>query len=198
MSKFIDLTNQRFGILTVIKKLDYKKHNHIIWECLCDCGNIITATGQSLKSKNTNSCGCRNINNKYAKNNDFETSSFNKLFRTYKNRSKKINKSFNLSENDVKILTSNNCFYCDSKPNQRIYLNVISKHKFFYIYNGIDRLDNSLGYEVDNCVSCCDTCNTMKMALGEQEFYTHIKRIHDHSIVTHNRLEQNEIHIPPQ
>lgn len=59
MSKEINLKGQRFGRLTVIE--DTKKKNNyggIIWLCRCDCGNLVEVNSNSLKSKNTKSCGC--------------------------------------------------------------------------------------------------------------------------------------------
>ena len=44
-----------------------------------------------------------------------------------------------------------------------------SEHSKF-IYNGIDRIDNSKGYEKYNSVSCCEKCNRMKNILGKAEF----------------------------
>ena len=64
MGKFIDLTGQRFGRLTVLSRTeDYisPKGRHIIrWLCKCDCGAITSVTGQNLTKKNgsTKSCGC--------------------------------------------------------------------------------------------------------------------------------------------
>ena len=42
---------------------------------------------------------------------------------------------------------------------------------------GIDREDNNKGYVLDNCLSCCSTCNTMKMVLFKEEFIKKIKQI---------------------
>jgi hypothetical protein len=50
---------------------------------------------------------------------------------------------------------------------------------------GIDRVDNTLGYVFSNCVPCCGTCNTMKMALGLSEFLDHVRRIADHQMRRH-------------
>lgn len=62
MGKLIDLTGQRFGKLTVMKRADDKcdgKHRPIVtWECVCDCGNITNVTSQSLRTGSTKSCGC--------------------------------------------------------------------------------------------------------------------------------------------
>lgn len=31
-----------------------------------------------------------------------------------------------------------------------------------YIYNGIDRVDNAVGYILENCIPCCEFCNKAK------------------------------------
>lgn len=56
--KFIDLTNQRFGRLIVIEKYGLNKFNHILWLCLCDCGNKVVVERDCLKNGRTKSCGC--------------------------------------------------------------------------------------------------------------------------------------------
>lgn len=56
--KFIDLIGRKFGLLTVIKKTDKKCNGKIVWECLCDCGNIVEVTGNHLRSGSVKSCGC--------------------------------------------------------------------------------------------------------------------------------------------
>lgn len=53
-----DLLGQRFGKLLVIEKTDIRKDNHIVWKCLCDCGNVAYVSSQSLVSNSTKSCGC--------------------------------------------------------------------------------------------------------------------------------------------
>lgn len=52
------LVGCKFGKLTVIKLFD--KHNRYgaIWNCQCDCGNIINVLSGHLQSKQTQSCGC--------------------------------------------------------------------------------------------------------------------------------------------
>lgn len=53
----IDLTGQRFGRLTVIRR--YKKPGHMVyWNCICDCGNSHIAAGAYLKNGKIKSCGC--------------------------------------------------------------------------------------------------------------------------------------------
>lgn len=56
MSRFIDLTGQRFGKLTVIGLADPKDKKK--WECQCDCGKKTIAFGTNLRRGLTKGCGC--------------------------------------------------------------------------------------------------------------------------------------------
>lgn len=55
--KIIDLTDQKFGKLTVIQ-VSHKTKRGVAWNCKCDCGNIHVVLSQYLRSGATNSCGC--------------------------------------------------------------------------------------------------------------------------------------------
>lgn len=57
MGKFINLTGQRFGRLTAVKRVG-TKNGSPLWECICDCGRIIQVSTNHLRSGNTRSCGC--------------------------------------------------------------------------------------------------------------------------------------------
>lgn len=57
MGKFIDLTGQTFGRLTVLEKLD-KRGREWYWKCKCECGNFCEIRGVSLREGYTKSCGC--------------------------------------------------------------------------------------------------------------------------------------------
>lgn len=57
MGKFIDLTGQRFGRLTVIEKSE-KQKNKTMWLCECDCGKQKKVSAENLKIGKTRSCGC--------------------------------------------------------------------------------------------------------------------------------------------
>lgn len=58
--KLIDITGQRFGRLTVLRKgpIRPSKQGGSNWICQCDCGNETIAVGSALRSGNTQSCGC--------------------------------------------------------------------------------------------------------------------------------------------
>lgn len=54
----LDLTNKRFGILTVIKMVGSNRQNKAMWYCKCDCGGERTTCSNSLVQGMSTSCGC--------------------------------------------------------------------------------------------------------------------------------------------
>lgn len=59
MPSLIDLTGQRFGRWTVLKKAPPRQSGiGAFWVCKCDCGNTKEVLGASLKKGDTKSCGC--------------------------------------------------------------------------------------------------------------------------------------------
>jgi hypothetical protein len=57
MRKLIDLTGQRFGKLTVIKRAG-KQGKIPTWDCCCECGRTKTIRGDTLKNGSIRSCNC--------------------------------------------------------------------------------------------------------------------------------------------
>jgi hypothetical protein len=53
-----DITGQRFGKLTVIKKSDFKKGATNYWHCVCDCGKETDVAVNHLNGDKTRTCGC--------------------------------------------------------------------------------------------------------------------------------------------
>lgn len=53
-----DLSGKKFGHLTVIRKSEKKSKSGSMWECKCDCGNIVTVARCGLISGHAKSCGC--------------------------------------------------------------------------------------------------------------------------------------------
>lgn len=56
--KIKDLTNQRFGLLTVLKKTEKRRNRKVGWLCKCDCGNEIIVYSSDLINGDIKSCGC--------------------------------------------------------------------------------------------------------------------------------------------
>lgn len=58
MGRFIDLTGQRFGRLTVVLFVGVNKNREAKWLCRCNCGKEKIICGRYLRKGNTKSCGC--------------------------------------------------------------------------------------------------------------------------------------------
>ena len=72
--------------------------------------------------------------------------------------------NFALAKTRFNELIVQSCFYCDYKKDGEV--------------NGIDRLDNNQGYQEDNVVPCCETCNILKGSQHPQEFIDKLHTVH--------------------
>jgi hypothetical protein len=152
MRKRKDLVNQTFGKLTVIKYTGLSQNNCSEYLCKCECGNEKLVLSGNLITGDTKSCGC------LFKFKEGEAN-FNSLYSSYQKTAQRYNRIFKLSRDEFRELITSNCFYCDISPQRKRFAK--GTNGPFY-YNGIDRVDNSIGYEKQNCVPCCRKCNTDK------------------------------------
>ena len=96
------------------------------------------------------------------------------VYREYVKKSKAREIPFSLSLEQCSKLFSSPCEYCGTKPtNCRTRVNGNSVY-----YQGIDRVDNSKGYEDGNVVPCCKHCNALKLDRTLDEFYDHVEKIY--------------------
>lgn len=164
-SDIIDITGQKFGKLTAIKIIEKGKYRGAIWLCQCDCGKECKAYGSQLRFGTRISCGCK-LTEKT------KQTKINQLFNAYKRKSLIRGHSFNLSKEYFTNLIFLNCTYCNETPN-----NKLTSRSYSLLYNGIDRIDSSKGYEENNCVSCCRLCNQSKSILTVDEWKNHIRKV---------------------
>lgn len=162
-AKLNDLTGKKFSMLLVIRREKNNKHGQPMWLCKCDCGNQKIVLGLSLRSKKTKSCGCLKVNNlrplKYIMHNYVKCANDRKL-------------CFGLTLDEFHNLIKSNCHYCGCAPQQK---RRAGKH--IMTINGIDRINNNIGYIKNNVVSCCKVCNWMKKDLSIEKFIEHCKTI---------------------
>jgi hypothetical protein len=145
-----DLTGQRFTKLVVL----YRSGKG--WNCQCDCGEQCIQEITPLKNGLVKSCGCRK---KEIERFDENTNKIQCL-KIYQRNAKFRNKEWKLTDDEFFNLVKMPCFYCGM-----IESNCISKKDSrcpSFAYNGIDRVINSEGYSIDNCVACCRWCNVAK------------------------------------
>lgn len=78
---------------------------------------------------------------------------------------------WHLTPREFEHIVKQPCTYCQAEP--REYKARLKKGKgrqVSALMNGIDRIDSSKGYTLDNCISCCTTCNRMKLDLPIADF----------------------------
>ena len=173
--KVIDLTGQKFERLTVIKRsYPNKDYGKAMWLCKCECGIEKIICGCNLRNGRIKSCGCLLRENRGKKISP-GLASIRQVISCYKRNAKRRGFEYNLTEEQFKEITQQDCYYCGEKPNniQKAYHN-----NGDYTYNGIDRIDNNKGYTIDNVVSCCFTCNRAKDKHTVKEFYGWIEKVY--------------------
>ena len=141
-------------------------------DCLCACGNVAQVSLSRLGLGKAKSCGCLRRAVMESNISKYEAG-FRATLRVYKQSAKERGLDFSLSEDCFKEITQSDCTYCGQEPSQ--FQTRFSEFK----YNGIDRVDNSLGYVDGNCVPCCKLCNRMKDVMSVEEFKDHVKSILD-------------------
>lgn len=174
-----NLVGRDFNYLTVLEYSHSDSKYRSYWVCECVCGNIKTVRRDKLTGDSTISCGCyhsKQVKEKLAGKNKLPEgiSSRNDVYHQYRKSAKNRSFSFELSMEQFEELTQGDCHYCGIHPSQvyaRKELNGV------YIYNGIDRVDNSIGYVYENCVSCCKICNRAKNTLSYEEFMEWAQRL---------------------
>lgn len=91
---------------------------------------------------------------------------FRKLLGTYKTNARERGLEWALTDDEFRELTSSPCFFTNRLPSRESR----ADSGEIYLYNGIDRLDNTKGYVPGNCVPCCKEVNIAKSTLGVEEF----------------------------
>lgn len=140
------------------------------WQCQCDCGRLFLITTKQIH-RGQKSCGCLSILSKFHEREPKYVIGGARL-NQYVNGARKRNLVWELSKEQFFNLLFANCYYCGTEP-----LTLVKKNKHQYMVNGIDRMNNNVGYTNDNSVSCCIFCNRAKNNSTLEEFMLWIKNI---------------------
>ena len=151
MGRFVDLTGQRFGRLTVIERAeDYVRpngHSLVQWHCICDCGNEQISAGYSLTHGRCTSCGCARTE-RLVKMNTTHGDSNSVLFRRYEHMKERCN---NPTCKSYKHYGGRGIKVCDE------WMKSFEAFRDWSLANGfqenltIDRIDVNGNYEPNNC-----------------------------------------------
>jgi hypothetical protein len=184
-----NLVGKVFGKLSVIRFIEKRKNNPY-WLCQCNCGTFRQIAGNALmRTKySTKSCGCSKIiRMKNLNRLENGLSAKRRIFAFYKKGAKARDFQFNLSFEQLVEFLKKSCHYCGIEPSNSSA--TINPHGASQIlYNGIDRIDNSKGYIVENLVSCCKNCNYAKFDLSYEEFKIYLKRLGEYYVKTHSNM----------
>ncbi len=150
----------------------------------CDCGNEYEASIVKLIGKHakTKSCGCllaeyRASSTKKGRRLPDGIAARNAVLDNYKAGAQHRGYAWGLTDDEFDRLTSSACFYCGCPPGKVYHPKGYSGA---FIYNGIDRVDNGLGYIPENVLPACQTCNFAKGRMPFDDFMAWIARLTEH------------------
>ncbi len=177
MSRIIDISGQTIGSWKLIrfshsKQYTHKKRNFWLVECI-NCKIQKNMEKHNLLPPSGGKCQhCWGRPKGY--------SGFLVLLDSYIRNAKQRKRNFTLTNEEFRDITSSACHYCKSIP-QLIRRggksNNTKSHWGDYCYNGIDRVNNEIGYIKSNCISCCMICNRAKNKMSYNDFMCYINRI---------------------
>lgn len=180
-----DITGQIIGKNKVLEFIETRKHNgsnrsNAYW--LVECTNC--GTQRELSTSGINRVlGCKHCPKPHPSipGNGIAKS---QLFRNYRNGASQRKIEFYLTKEQFLNITTKECYYCGRPPSKIVKPNNgfagDQSPERFYEYNGVDRLDSSEPYTLDNCVPCCEQCNKAKLDYSVDEFLSWVKLVYEH------------------
>lgn len=193
MGKIKNEVGNKYNRLTVLEMISERTNRgEVQFICQCDCGNVLTVTGSKLRNNGVKSCGC--LKKETSLENIKKATQFikgNALLRdrsiiikrriynetiVRRHRKKGFNKEELIDFETFSSLVDQNCFFCGSQP-CLIRYDRLENSNVSVNHQGLDRIDSNKGYNIDNVVPCCQTCNQAKNILTIEEFYKWIKLV---------------------
>ena len=146
MNALIDITGNKYGMLTVVRRAESAPKGITRWECRCDCGNTVVVRGGNLKNGAVKSCGCLiNIANK---NRSTHGMSGSRLYQEWVNIKARC---YNKNSKAYKRYGARGIGMCQD------WFDSFDVFAEWALSNGysdnltIERIDNDKGYMPDNC-----------------------------------------------
>ncbi len=176
-AKPVTYVGQKIGKLSVLERERVGRTTY--YTCLCECGNTTKVTNSNLTSGAVRSCGCLLLETRGNERQPLKERITKSSLTCYKRNAKDRDYEWSLSDEEFSSLINGDCHYCKIPPSNQVPW----RYKYEIVslpFNGVDRVDNTLGYTIDNCVSCCRTCNSAKGELSLAEFKAWALRLASH------------------
>ena len=163
-----NINGQVFGNLVVDGKSGQTSHGSPLWSLTCSiCGGQNFRTVTDLQRGRVSCLArCRNV--------VASESPVRSIYGNYSRNAAKLGRVFELPFEWFADAITQDCYYCYSSP-----VTTFKKKgsRSGVIYNGLDRIDSSRGYTIDNVVPCCKFCNFAKGRWGVEDFNDWLLRV---------------------
>jgi len=172
---------KKFGKLLTLEPAGYDKHSHLIFKCLCDCGNIVCVKGYCLLDGNTKSCGCSarrkgKDHPNFAGHEEISSSLWHSLCHGATSR----NLEFQITIEEIWQLFL--------KQNRKCALSGIklqfaqTRKTYNQTTASLDRIDSTKGYAINNVQWVHKKINQIKMNMDQSEFIDWCQKITTYQI----------------
>jgi hypothetical protein len=167
LSKYEHLIGSIFGTRLILQSLPRS-----LFEVQCvKCDHFSVQRGIDLDLLKTRECQNCKVSNR--------DPNLNAAFLRTRGNAKVRDIEFSISKLYYESIAKENCHYCDTEPAK-----INSDVSRCLSYNGLDRIDSSLGYVEGNVVSCCKYCNYAKHDMSVKDFKDWLTRCYSHTILT--------------
>ena len=161
-------TNTMGSCLTVLELRAGAKNRHPTAVCLCSCGSLRIVRQTCLRRGLVASCAqCSKmagaIRGGLKRRLPESERRIRETLGIYKANARAKGHLFDLGDSEARALLWSACVYCGLVP-----------------ANGIDRVENAIGYTPQNAVPCCSRCNYGKRDMSVSEFLSWVARVNEH------------------
>jgi hypothetical protein len=186
----INYVGHTFGPMTVVARSTGRKHrgetrSETLWVARCQCGREreFTITGLGMfRSGKQKGCGpgCPVSSLQLPAG----EAGLSLLVKQYRQGAQVRGHHWGLTRESARALFVQPCSYCGAPPAQE---QKTSTPNGTFVYNGIDRIDNTLGYVEGNVVPCCGTCNKAKSTMPVDSFLAYLEALVDYRLALRSK-----------
>lgn len=181
----VDMTGRIYNYWKVLEPdIEKSKGKALYWKSEClKCKTVYSVWGANIRSGLSKQCAkCGNGHGHELQKGQIRTkrtpeeSAYHYLYNQLKKGAKKRNLKWELTREQVRRLVTSSCAYSGHAPSLICFplkhqgLSRKNETEAKIVRGGIDRVDSSKGYTMDNVVPCCTTCNTAKMSMSAEAF----------------------------